>query len=84
LFTAAAGALTPINQNAIKREKSSNLERGQTESGKSEQNKTLFQQIWNAVKQNAVNQTQLEHYFPHSESDKSKTGIQSNNNKDGN
>jgi hypothetical protein len=40
--------------------------------------------IWNAVKQNAVNQNELKHYSPYSESDKSRTGIRSNNNKDGN
>jgi hypothetical protein len=68
----------------IKQGKCGNLERGQTESGKSERDQTLFHQIWNAVKQKAVNQNKLKLYFPNSESDKSKTGIRSNNNKDGN
>jgi hypothetical protein len=67
------GAQTPINQNAIKQGKCGHLERGQTESDKSEQNQTLFQLIWNAVKQNAINQNELKPDFPYSESDKSKT-----------
>jgi hypothetical protein len=51
------GALTPINQNAIKQGKCGNLERVQTDSVKSESDQTQFEQIWNPVKQNAVNQT---------------------------
>jgi hypothetical protein len=37
-----SGALTPINQNAIKQEKCDNMERSQTERGQSERAQTLF------------------------------------------
>jgi hypothetical protein len=39
-FNAGSGALTPINQNAIKQGKCGNLECGQTERGKSERDKS--------------------------------------------
>jgi hypothetical protein len=45
------GALTPINQNAIKQEKCGNLEGNQTERDKSERDKAHIQQIRTLLKQ---------------------------------